>query len=146
MYLCLAVSADGAAPWRKPLLGAFPFNGSATNRVFLVNQSSPGSWPGSVFLDARAGGPAAERFKLTYEGAGGDRFLYLASSPDGVTWTRRAPEAPIIPVRLFSDTQTAIVHDAASGRFLAFGRADEEVQSVGRRRHVRNANAFRVRH
>jgi hypothetical protein len=124
MYLCLAVSADGAAPWRKPLLGAFPFNGSATNRVFLVNQSSPGSWPGSVFLDARAGVPAAERFKLTYEGAGMERLLYLATSPDGLSWARRAPEAPILDVRLFSDTQTAMVYDAAGGRYLVFGRAD----------------------
>ena len=121
MYLCLAVSADGVA-WTKPLTPAFPFNGSATNRVFLVNESSPGSWPGSVLLDTTA--PENERFKLTYEGAGGDRFLFLATSPDGVVWARRAPELPIIPVRLFSDTQTAIVRDAASGRFLAFGRSD----------------------
>jgi hypothetical protein len=124
MYLCLAVSADGLGPWHKPLLGAFPFNGSATNRVFEVNASSPGSWPGSVFLDARAGVPSAERFKLTYEGAGGERLLYLATSPDGLQWARRAPEAPILDTRLFSDTQTAMVWDAAGGRYLVFGRSD----------------------
>jgi hypothetical protein len=124
MYLCLAVSADGFA-WRKPLTGAFPFNGSATNRVFLVNASSPGSWYGSVFLDAGPGVPAAERFKLTYEGAGSERFLYLATSPDGVAWARRVPETPIIATRVFSDTQTAIVWDAPRGRYLAFGRSDD---------------------
>ena len=124
MYLCLAVSADGVGAWRKPLFDAFPFNGSATNRVFLVNQSSAGSWPGSVFLDARAGVPAAERFKLTYEGGGGQRLLYLATSPDGLQWARRDPEVPILAQRLFSDTQTAIVWDAAGARYLAFGRAD----------------------
>jgi len=124
MYLCLAVSADGAA-WTKPLSLAFPFDGNATNRVFCVNASSPGSWPGSVLLDAAA--PAAERFKLTYEGAGGERLPFLATSPDGVAWARRSPEAPIILQRLFSDTQTAIVHDAATGRYLAFGREDSDI-------------------
>jgi hypothetical protein len=124
MYVCLAVSADGVA-WAKPLTSAFPFSGADTNRVFLVNASSPGSWPGSVLLDAAA--PAAERFKLTYEGAGGDRQLYMATSPDGVAWARRAPEVPIIAQRLFSDTQTAIVHDAARGRYLAFGREDSAI-------------------
>ncbi len=125
MYLCVATSADGGT-WFKPLLSAFPFNGSATNRVFLVNQSSPGSWPGSVFLDARAGVPAAERFKLTYEGAGMERLLYLATSPDGLQWAKRVPEAPILDTRLFSDTQTAMVWDAAGGRYLVFGRADAQ--------------------
>ena len=124
MYVCLAASADGVV-WKKPLLSAFPFNGSATNRVFLVNASSPGSWAGSVFIDSRAGVPASERFKLTYEGAGGERLLFLATSPDGVAWFRRAPEAPIIPTRLFSDTQTAMVWDARRGRYLVFGRADD---------------------
>jgi len=124
MFLCLAVSADGVA-WTKPLSLAFPFDGGATNRVFCVNVSSPGSWPGSVLLDAAS--PAAERFKLTYEGAGSERLLFLATSPDGVAWARRAPEAPIVPQRLFSDTQTAIVHDAATGRFLAFGREDSDI-------------------
>lgn len=124
MYLCLAVSSSGIGAWSKPLSAAFPFNGSATNRVFLVNASSPGSWPGSVFLDTRQGVPAGERFKLTYEGSGGVRQVYLASSPDGLTWARRDPEVPIIPTRLFSDTQTAMVWDAQGGRYLLFGRAD----------------------
>jgi len=124
MYVCLTVSGDGST-WVKPLSSAFPYNGSATNRVFCVNTSSPGSWPGSVLLDMNA--PASERFKLTYEGAGGERLLFLATSPDGVSWARRVPEAPIIPVRLFSDTQTAIVRDDTSGRFLAFGRQDSPI-------------------
>ena len=124
MYLCLAVSADGET-WTKPLTLNFPFNGTATNRVFSVNASSPGSWPGSVLLDAAA--PAAERFKLSYEGAGGERLIYLATSPDGVAWARQTPEVPIISQRLFSDTQTAIVHDAATGRYLAFGREDSDI-------------------
>lgn len=124
MFVCLAVSGDGVT-WTKPLSPAFPFNGSATNRVFCVNASSPGSWPGSVLLDPAA--PPAERFKLTYEGAGSERFLYLATSPDGVAWARRVPEVPIIAVRVFSDTQTALVRDASSGRYLAFGRADTPI-------------------
>lgn len=124
MYVCLAVSSDGVS-WTKPMSPAFPFNGSSTNRVFCVNASSPGSWPGSVLLDMAA--QASERFKLTYEGAGGNRFLYLATSSDGLSWSRRDPEVPIIPVRLFSDTQTAIVMDPSSGRYLAFGRKDSDI-------------------
>ena len=123
MYLCLRVSPDGVS-WTKPLSSAFPYNGSATNRVFEVNASSPGSWPGSVFIDNRAGVPASERFKLTYEGDGAQRLLYLAISPDGINWARRTPEVPIITSIRFSDTQTAIVFDAITSRYLAFGRND----------------------
>lgn len=124
MFVCLAVSSDGVT-WTKPMSTAFPFNGSATNRVFFVNASSPGSWPGSVLLDMAAA--PSERFRLTYEGSGGDRFLYLATSPDGLVWSRRDPEVPIIAVRLFSDTQTAIVIDPSSGNYLAFGRKDSDI-------------------
>jgi hypothetical protein len=123
MYLCLSKSPDGIT-WTKPLSTAFPYNGSATNRVFQVNASSPGSWPGSIFIDTRAGVPALERFKLTYEGDGAQRLLYLAISPDGINWMRRSPEVPIISSIRFSDTQTAIVYDTATSRYLAFGRND----------------------
>lgn len=127
MYICVAESSD-TYEFTKPLNSQFLFNGTPTNRVFLVNASSPGSWPGSVFIDDAADVPAAERFKLTYEGGGGQRFLYLATSPDGIYWARRSPEVPIVPVRLFSDTQTAIVRDASgSGRYLAFGRSDDDL-------------------
>jgi hypothetical protein len=126
MYVCVAESVDTFS-FTKPLNSQFPFNGSSTNRVFLVNASSPGSWPGSVFLDDRAGVPATEKFKLSYEGSGGDRQMYIATSPDGITWARRSPEVPVIDTRLFSDTQTAVVYDAPTSRYLAFGREDSSL-------------------
>jgi hypothetical protein len=54
-------------------------------------------------------------------------MMYLATSPDGLTWSRRSPEVPVVAVRLFSDTQTAIVFDATTSRYLAFGRSDSDL-------------------
>jgi len=128
MYLCVAISNDLGKSWQKPLTNDFPYNNSVpTNRVFCVNISSPGSWPGSVMIDSRQGVPSTERFKLTYEGAGGLRYIYIATSQDGIQWSRRDPEEPIFPVRLFSDTQTAIVYDSTTNRYLAFGRKDSSL-------------------
>lgn len=129
MYLCVANSSDGVV-WAKPLLPFFPWtDGTPTNRVFRTNDTV--SWPGSVTVDAAPGVPAAEAFKLSYEGAGGERLLYVATSPDGYAWSRRAPEEPVIAVRLFSDTQTAVLWDAARGEHVAFGRRDADVPGAG---------------
>lgn len=127
MNVCYANSTDGRA-WSKPLFTMFPWrDGSPTNVVFAVNASSPGSWPGSVLLDTAPGVPRGELFKLSYEGEAGNRTMYVATSPDGVVWTRRSPEVPVIGVRLFSDTQTAIVWDAPRGVHAAFGRRDSDL-------------------
>lgn len=127
MNVCYANSTDGLT-WTKPLLSQFPWtDGSPTNIVFEVNTSSTGSWPGSVLLDTAPGVPAGERFKLSYEGEGGNRTMYVATSADGVVWARRSPEVPVIGVRLFSDTQTAVVWDAPRGVYAAFGRRDADL-------------------
>ena len=128
MYLCLAVSSDYGKTWNKPLTMSFPFNGNLpTNRVFVVNLTSPGSWPGSVLLDSRSDVPASERFKISYEDGGGLRYIYIATSPDGINWSRRNPEEPLFPVRLFSDTQTAIIFDPLFNRYLVYGRQDSNL-------------------
>lgn len=127
MNLCFANSTDGVR-WTKPLLPTFPWtDGSPTNIVFQVNTSSPGSWPGSVLLDCRPGVQPVERFKLTYEGEAMTRVMYVATSPDGLTWARRDPEVPVINVRLFSDTQTAIVWSPTRGTYTAYGRKDAAI-------------------
>jgi hypothetical protein len=137
--LCMANSTDGIV-WTKPLLPFFAWDGATvvpappgplpptltpTNAVFQTNDTV--SFPGSVFLDSTA--PAAERWKLTYEGAGSVRLLYLASSPDGLQWSKRDPDQPIVPVRLFSDTQTALVvtppaTEGGNITWTALGRSD----------------------
>jgi hypothetical protein len=94
-----------------------------TNAVFQTNDTV--SFPGSVVLDPTA--PQDQVFKLTYEGDGANRTLFLATSPDGLLWHKRDPETPIVPVRLFSDTQTALVAPGAgtpSPVWTALGRRD----------------------
>lgn len=146
--LCFANSTDGIT-WFKPMLPFFIWNGSGvgpstsaegqaaaqvaagvqTNIVFVTNDTM--SDPGSVFIDTAPGVPASELFKLTYEGSGMDRQLYMATSPDGLAWAMRDPLGPIITTIRFSDTQTAmVVHntdDGGSGTvttWTAFGRDD----------------------
>jgi hypothetical protein len=136
--LCVATSPDGVN-WTKPALPFFSWDGSAvvpaagappgsspTNAVFQTNDTV--SFPGAVMLDPTPTVPAAERYKLVYEGAGGTRLLYLSTSPDGFAWTPPVPdESPIIPVRLFSDTEPALLVTQTPGGpvYTALGRADE---------------------
>ena len=144
MFVCVANSTDGVA-WEKPMLPFYPWqqdktnaatvtnntNGSGpsdrvnTNRVFRTNDTA--SWPGSVFIDDGPTATAASRFKLTYEGNGSERMVFVATSPDGFTWSRRSPEVPIMQVPLFSDTQTAMLWDAPRARHVVFGRRDADI-------------------
>lgn len=127
MNVCYANSSDGYT-WRKPMFDLYPWtDGAPTNIVFQVNTSSPGSWPGSVLVDTAPGVPASERFKLSYEGEAGERVMYVATSADGVVFKKRSPEVPVVDVRLFSDTQTAIVYDQRRGMYSAFGRRDMSI-------------------
>ncbi|MBL9199646.1 MAG: hypothetical protein JNL39_04025 [Opitutaceae bacterium] len=92
-----AESRDGHE-WEFPVLGRHEFDGSRENNVVLARMP-PFLTNFMIFLDARPGVPAAERYKALagYPGPGdkrgkGDagRGLFAFVSPDGIRWEKRA--------------------------------------------------------
>jgi hypothetical protein len=100
--LCYARSTDGVR-WDKPNLGLVEYGGSTDNNI-LVSRSIHGH---CVFLDENA--PPAERFKAVFiDGVGEEWWVFGATSPDGMRWTRLAQ--PLLKKN--SDTQVVCFRDA----------------------------------
>jgi hypothetical protein len=92
---CVAESRDGIV-WTKPNLGLYEYHGSRNNNIIL-RPTPPfrSSHNFAVFLDARPGIDASERYKAV-GGAGGKNGagLFRWVSADGVRW-RLFSEAPL---------------------------------------------------
>lgn len=88
---CTAESADGII-WEKPELGLYDVRGSKKNNIVLAGMK-PFSHNFAPFIDARAGVPAAERYKALAGTA--ESGLTAFVSPDGYRW-RKLREAPVL--------------------------------------------------
>jgi hypothetical protein len=139
--ICYAESDDGIS-WKKPNLGLFEYRGSKDNN--LVYRHGHGA---TVFIDPTA--KPAERYKLVHldkvplqlvNGRQISAFLFGATSPDGISWTR-LPE-PVL--RHTSDTQTVATYDAGLGKYVLYLRGWDPQSLLGyggRRIVVRSESA-----
>jgi len=113
-HFALATSRDGLH-WKRPVLGLRTYRGDTRNNLLPLDAVEA-----SVFLDPVA--PPAKRYRLLYsrhwpdpETAG----VYLASSPDGIQWTRLDRRLlPFVP-----DSQHCGVWDPDLGKYVVFTRA-----------------------
>jgi len=116
--LCYAESTDGIR-WTRPNLRIVEVNGVRENNCILTD-SAPGTHSFAPFLDAKAGVPAAQRFKaLGLERTPGNKDWCLAAfvSADGKHWTRFREEPVIL-----NDTD----HFAFDSQNVAFWSQSEE--------------------
>eukprot|EP01113_Clastostelium_recurvatum_P012034 TRINITY_DN161_c0_g1_i2.p1 TRINITY_DN161_c0_g1~~TRINITY_DN161_c0_g1_i2.p1 ORF type:complete len:547 (+),score=86.15 TRINITY_DN161_c0_g1_i2:41-1681(+) len=114
--LCVAQSKDGIT-WTKPKLGLIPYDGNyETNIVWTFDWTG---WPNTVNIDQNPDAHPDQRFVMTYDKA--DRFLRVASSPDGYKW--QTLESPLIASQ-FADTQTVPIWDHRLEKYVVFGRVD----------------------
>ena len=129
--LCVATSSDGVA-FMKPLLPLHPYTANGTlppvptNIVFVTE---PNTFGLQVFLDSRPSTPSSARVVLLYESSP-VRFLYAATSPDGLVFTPSAAGAgsdatPALPFKGLADTMASAAYDAARDRYIVYGRVDK---------------------
>lgn len=126
MSVCVANSSDGVA-WTKPLLPYFPYGPSqqATNIVWVTNANE---FVGSVFLDAAPNVPPSQAIKMAYENDPA-RYVSIAVSPDGYRFSAYENEGAALPFAGFADTQVAMIFDAATSSYWAYGRRDADVNN-----------------
>ena len=121
--VCVATSTNGIN-WTKPLLSYYPYTANGTEppqNTNIVFQTSINEFLGSVFIDTKQGIPRVEIFKMTYENS--SRYVYIATSPDGLKWT--AGSGPANPVATLSDTQTSMFYSNENGgQYVLYGRHD----------------------
>jgi hypothetical protein len=110
--VCYAESDDGLV-WRKPVLGVFDFQGSASNNCIRLGgdktQNIDVCWN-------PAPGVHAGRLLAIHNQRGG---VFVSTSDDGATF-KRVTEQPAISYH--SDTHNNFVFDEARGRWLLFCR------------------------
>lgn len=134
--------SEDAVHWTKPNLGLVEVNGSKQNNI--VYRREEGIDGPTVFKDPSA--PAEERYKMIYCGQrlapdptgllpGG--WVYGATSPDGLHWTR-LPE-PL--VKHESDTQCVAVYDEELRRYVAYLRGWEPLTVHGSKRVVKRTES-----
>ncbi len=135
--ICYAVSEDGIH-WERQNVNLFEWEGIAENNILM-----PGAH-GGVTIDPN--GPDEHRYKAlirvvendVWPGSKGAVFtrregwgwseLYLATSPDGIHWTRQEPSA----LPFFHDTHNHLFFDARLGKYVAYVRTHARKRTVGR--------------
>ena len=103
--VCYAESSDGIH-WTRPDLGLVSHRGSTHNNLILGPCGVPALNPL---------GPDSERFMGVIEH---QRQLYVAVSPDGLRWTRKAN--PCLP--FCADTSNQIIFDPQTSKYVALLR------------------------
>lgn len=130
---CVAFSSDGIA-WERPNLGMHAFEGSTANNIFRMpteRKSYAESHNFFAFQDTAPGVAPEERWKGVglqyYHNEKGDpqRMLAAFVSPDGLSWTRTAPE-PAITQGAGFDSQNVAFRDPATGRFVCYSRTGRD--------------------
>jgi len=114
--LCYAESTD-AVTWRRPELGLVEFNGSRNNNILIgpsQTKDGLGIHGAHVFVDFHA--PAAERYKITFDGPGNKPCG--GYSPDGIHWTIR--EQPIIDAE--ADSEDIVEWDPVLEKYVGYFR------------------------
>ena len=135
--LCHAVSQDGLH-WERQDVNLFEWEGIKQNNIVM-----PGTY-GGVTIDPN--GPDEHRYKalvrirenVVWPESRGAIFrrhegrmwseLYLATSPDGIRWTRQEPSA----LPFFHDTVNQFFFDPRIGKYVAYVRAHARRRTVGR--------------
>jgi hypothetical protein len=132
----LAVSEDGDT-FVKPHLGQVILNGKDTNIVFppahgpssILDNSSTGHTPGTVFRDERPGTPASEQWKMVALWNGNETgdvvTTHAMASADGIRWRHFAG-----PLYSHSDTQDvgmwSPLAGGGNGSYVMFRRQENE--------------------
>jgi hypothetical protein len=110
---CYAESDDGIV-WRKPALGLFAFDGSASNNIVWQGDGSHNFAP---FRDNNPNCPPGQRYKAL----GGDgNGLFAFVSADGIRWQKLRPEQ-VITLGAF-DSQNLAFWDASRGLYVDYHR------------------------
>ena len=123
-----AESADGIR-WTKP-----------ADNVVLRN-AAPATHNFSVFLDARTGVPADEKWKAI----GGTQKTGLVRfvSTDGIAWRKLMGDTPMLPpVKEYRyDSQNLVFWSETEGKYLCYFRNFKEVPGKGRVRWISRASS-----
>ena len=135
--MCYAESGDGIR-WERPNVNLFTWEGITENNIVM-----PGTH-GGVMKDPN--GPDEHRYKAlvrirensvwpesrgaVFTRHGGKMWseLYLATSPDGLRWTRQEPSA----LPFFHDTLNHFLFDRRIGKYVAYVRTHAGGRTVGR--------------
>ena len=135
--ICYAESEDGLH-WVRQNVNLFEWEGITENNILM-----PGAH-GGVTIDPN--GPDEHRYKAlirvvendVWPGSKGAVFtlhegkmwseLYLATSPDGIHWTRQEPSA----LPFFHDTNNQLFFDSRLGKYTAYVRTQARKRTVGR--------------
>lgn len=119
---CLAESRDGLH-WTKPSLGLFEFGGSKENNIVHAGDEATHNFTPfkdqNAATDPRARYKALGRVSQLVEGKK-SWALRAYGSPDGLHWSRLAPE-PVISAGAF-DSQNLAFWDAERGEYRAYWR------------------------
>ena len=127
-YLAVFTSKDGIH-FETPDLGKGSYKGFKNLAI-----AAPNGGTGNPFIDPN--GPAEERWK--YIADYHRRGVYLYTSPDGYTWTRR--KTALLPFR--SGTQSCTFYDDQRQRYISYHRSD--IGALPNNQNVRSSSLTEI--